>query len=77
MAKKREDRGKEKKSGGDTECNLDRDYISPIQSFRDINVENIKTSIVKSRYIQILISLTIVGAFLRFYNLGYNSLWLD
>jgi len=77
MAKKREDRGKGKKSGGDTECNLDGDYITPIQSFRDINVENIRSSVVNSRYIQILISLTIAGGFLRFYNLGYNSLWLD
>jgi 4-amino-4-deoxy-L-arabinose transferase-like glycosyltransferase len=77
MAKKREDRGKEKKSGRDTECNLDGDYTSPIQSFRDINFENIRSSIVNSRYIQILISLTIFGGFLRFYNLGYNSLWLD
>ncbi len=26
---------------------------------------------------QALIVLTIIGFFLRFYNLGYNSLWLD
>jgi mannosyltransferase len=77
MAKKREDRGKEKNSGGDTECNLDGDYISPIQSFRDINMVNIRSSVVNSRYIQILISLSIIGGFLRFFNLGYNSLWLD
>jgi mannosyltransferase len=77
MAKKRVNRGKENNSGRDTECNLDGDYISPIQSFRDINIENIRSSIVRSRYIQILISLTIIGGFLRFFNLGYNSLWLD
>jgi mannosyltransferase len=77
MAKKREDRGKEKKSGGDTQCNLDGDYITPIQSFRDIDFENIKSSLVNSRYIQILLSLTILGGFLRFFTLGYNSLWLD
>jgi mannosyltransferase len=77
MAKKREDRLKEKKSGGDTECNLDGDYLSPIQSFRDINVENIKLSIINSRYLQLLLTLTILGGFLRFFNLGYNSLWLD
>ena len=77
MAKKRVDREKGKKSGEDTECNLDGDYISPIQSFRDISVENIRSSIINSRYIQILILLTIVGGFLRFYNLGFNSLWLD
>ena len=77
MAKKREDRGKEKKSGGDTECNLDGDYISPIQSFRDINVENIKLVVIHSRYAQSLIILTLLGFLLRFYNLGFNSLWLD
>jgi len=77
MAKKREDRGKGKKSGGDTECNLDGNYISPIQSFRDINVENITSLVTYSRYAQSLIILTVFGFFLRFYNLGFNSLWLD
>jgi 4-amino-4-deoxy-L-arabinose transferase-like glycosyltransferase len=77
MAKKREDRKKGKKMGGDTECNLDGDSLSPIQSFRDINVENIKSVLVHSRYAQSLIILTILGFFLRFYNLGFNSLWLD
>jgi uncharacterized membrane protein len=77
MAKKREDRGKEKLSGGNTECNLDGNYLSPIQSFQDINIENIKSLVVYSRYIQALIALTVIGFFLRFYNLGFNSLWLD
>ncbi len=77
MAKKREDRQKGKKTGVDIECNLDGDYITPIQSFRDINVENIKSVVVHSRYAQSLIILTILGFFLRFYNLGFNSLWLD
>ncbi len=77
MVKKREDRQKGKKMGGDTECNLDGDYHSPILSFRDINVENIKSVVVNSRYAQSLIILTILGFFLRFYNLGFNSLWLD
>ncbi len=77
MAKKREDRVKEKKSGVDTECNLDGDYISPIQSFRDITFENIKSVIIHSRYAQSLIILTLLGFLLRFYNLGFNSLWLD
>jgi len=77
MAKKREERGKEKKSGGETECNLDGDYISPIQSFRDINTKNIISLATHSRYAQSLIILTILGLLLRFYNLGLNSLWLD
>ncbi|MFA4849649.1 MAG: glycosyltransferase family 39 protein [Methanoregula sp.] len=77
MAKKREERGKERKTGGGTDCNLDGDYISPIKSFRDINVNNIKSVVIYSRYIQFLIVLTVIGFFLRFYNLGFNSLWLD
>jgi len=77
MAKKREERGKEKKSGGNIECNLDGDYTSPIQSFQDITIETIKSVVMYSRYVQSLIVLTIIGFFLRFYNLGFNSLWLD
>ena len=77
MAKKREDRGKEKKSGGLSECNLDGDYIFPIQSYNDLTIENIKSVVIHSHYVQSLIILTILGFFLRFYNLGFNSLWLD
>jgi mannosyltransferase len=77
MAKKREDREKEKKSGGYTECNLDGDYITPIQSFRNISFENVKSVVIHSRYVQSLIILTIFGFLLRIYNLGFNSLWLD
>lgn len=77
MAKKREDRGREKKAGGDGECNLDGDYHSPIRTIRDLNVRNIRDVFVHSRYMQLLLSLTIVGLILRFFNLGYNSLWLD
>ncbi len=77
MAKKRVDREKGKKSGEDIECNLDGDYISPIQSFRDITLKNVKSLIIFSRYAQSLIILSFIGLVLRFYNLGFNSLWLD
>jgi len=77
MVKKRDDRAKEKKIRHDKESNLDGDYLSPVRSFRDLTFENIKSVIFHSRYAQILISLTIVGFILRFYNLGFNSLWLD
>ncbi|MFA4860796.1 glycosyltransferase family 39 protein [Methanoregula sp.] len=77
MAKKREDQSRGKKSGGDRECDLDGGYASPIMTIRDLNVQNIRDVLSKSRYIQLLLSLTIVGLFLRFFNLGYNSLWLD
>ncbi|MGA2120601.1 MAG: glycosyltransferase family 39 protein [Methanoregula sp.] len=80
MAKKREDReGRKKKTGdgttGDGTCDLDNGFISPVLSLR--NFKPVKTLLLHSRYTQILISLTIVGLFLRFYNLGFNSLWLD
>jgi mannosyltransferase len=77
MGRKREDRAKEKKTKVDRECNLDGEYRSPIRSFRDLTLENIKNALFSSRYLQLLLSLTLVGAILRFYNLGYNSLWLD
>ena len=77
MAKKRDDRTKEKKIRQDQVLNLDGDFISPVRSYRDLTLENIKAVILHSRYVQILISLTIIGSILRFYNLGYNSLWLD
>jgi len=77
MAKKRVDREKGKKSGEDIECNLDGDYISPIQSFQDITLKNAKSLIIFSRYAQSLIILSFIGLVLRFYNLGFNSLWLD
>ena len=77
MGRKREERAKEKKTRADRECNLDGEYRNPIRSFRDLTPENIKDALLHSRYIQLLLSLTLVGAILRFYNLGYNSLWLD
>lgn len=77
MAKKRDDRIKEKKLRKGGECNLDGDYLSPFRSFRDFSFENIKAAIGHSRYVQILIFLIGTGFFLRFYNLGFNSLWLD
>ena len=68
---------KEKKSRADRECNLDGEYTNPVRSFRDLTIGNIKEAIFHSRYLQLLLSLTLIGAILRFYNLGYNSLWLD
>jgi mannosyltransferase len=77
MAKKKEgDKGGARQDAVG-ECDLDNGYVSPIASIRDITLENIRSLLTKSRYIQILIVLTIAGFFLRFYNLGYNSLWLD
>ncbi|MGA2698919.1 MAG: glycosyltransferase family 39 protein, partial [Methanoregula sp.] len=77
MAKKKEGREPGKKQDVAGECDLDGGYVSPVKTFRDLSVENIKSLITASRYFQVLMILTILGFFLRFYNLGYNSLWLD
>jgi uncharacterized membrane protein len=77
MGKKRVNRGKEKRSRADTACSLDGDNIILVRSFQDLTAEKIKETIISSRYIQLLLSLTMISFFLRFYDLGYNSLWLD
>ncbi len=77
MAKRRDDRAKEKKASPDQGYNLDGDFLSPVQSIRDLSLKNIKELIFSSRYAQILIILTVIGLFLRFYHLSFNSLWLD
>jgi mannosyltransferase len=77
MAKKREDRENRKRSTGDEICDLDNGFLSPCLSLRDVSVENIKNTLVNSRYTQILLCITAIGIFLRFYHLGFNSLWLD
>ena len=79
MAKKREDKGKEtrKDSAGTGICDLDNGYVSSIRSFKDLTPENIQSLLLHSRYTQLLIALTLIGAVLRFVNLGFNSLWLD
>jgi 4-amino-4-deoxy-L-arabinose transferase-like glycosyltransferase len=77
MGRKREDRFKEKKIPADRECNLDGEYKNPVRSFRDLTPEKIRDALIHSRYLQLLLSLTLIGAVLRFYNIGFNSLWLD
>ena len=77
MVKKREDRVKAKVITGDSDSNLDGDYRSPIHSFRDLSLGNIRSVLLGSRYVQILLALILIGGFLRFYDLGFNSLWLD
>ncbi|MGI6022583.1 MAG: glycosyltransferase family 39 protein [Methanoculleus sp.] len=50
---------------------------APVPSNNLTALENALASIKTSRYLQILIGLTVIGLLLRFYNLGWNSLWLD
>lgn len=77
MAKKREDREKGKRARADRECDLDGDYPTPFRSVRDLSVANILAMLSTSRYLQLLLSFTLIGTILRFYDLGFNSLWLD
>lgn len=77
IMKKTDGQKAHKKSEQIGECDLDKGYVSPVHSFRDLSIKNLHSLIISSRYIQILILLTLTGLFLRIYNLGYNSLWLD
>jgi 4-amino-4-deoxy-L-arabinose transferase-like glycosyltransferase len=77
MAKKKGGRHSEKEPQRPAECDLDGDYRFPVQSLKDLTLANIRAGIIGSRYAQALLLLTIIGLFLRFYNLGFNSLWLD
>lgn len=77
MGKKRE--AVKDRSGvpGNSECNLDGNFQIPIRSLKDLSGDTIRVTIARSRYVQILLAATIIGFFLRFYDLGFNSLWLD
>lgn len=55
-------------------CDLDNGFIiegSPSYGEKFIQLAK------NSRYFQLLIGLTVIGFFLRFYNLTFNSIWLD
>jgi uncharacterized membrane protein len=77
MARRREERENKKKGGNLEEIDLDEGYLSPIHSPGDLTVSSIRSVLLSSRYIQLLLSLTLIGAVLRLFNLGFNSLWLD
>lgn len=77
MAKRREDRTSGRRSTEVVECDLDQGFVSPIHSIKDCTLTNIRIVLLRSRYVQLLLSLTLIGCFLRLYNLGFNSLWLD
>ena len=77
MAKKNPGRVPKKDQESSGECDLDGGYVSPVKTFRDLTVGNVQSLVAGSRYVQTLIGLVIIGIFLRFYDLGFNSLWLD
>lgn len=53
----------------------EEEYV--IESVGDLNPSNLGNVILKNRYAQILLLLLVAGFVLRFFNLGFNSLWLD
>jgi mannosyltransferase len=67
---------KKKRKTGKVECNLDRPLpkdTTPAPFFSGPGIQQA----LHSRYIQVLLVLTAAGIFLRFYNLTFNSIWLD
>jgi 4-amino-4-deoxy-L-arabinose transferase-like glycosyltransferase len=77
MGKGKKERQKDKKTKNIGDCSLDGDELQGIEINNTLSIDAIKTLLAKSRYVQLLLALTLIGAFLRFYNLGFNSLWLD
>ena len=77
MAKKNPGREPKKNQERIGVCDLDEGYISPVKTVRDLTLQNVQSLVAHSRYVQTLICLVAIGIFLRFYNLGFNSLWLD
>ena len=41
------------------------------------NKRSIKEELLSNRYLQLIITLTIVGAVIRLLSLGFNPVWLD
>ena len=72
MAKKKGKRAKREIPAQSDGEELDTGIPAPAPSL-DGALASVKTN----RYLQILIGLTLIGLILRFYNLGWNSLWLD
>ena len=67
-----------KESGGRERSNIiSGEEKYQVNSLKDLNSENLKGVLMHNRYAQMLLGLVIIGFTLRFYNLGFNSLWLD
>lgn len=77
MGKRKDGRQKGKKTEIIGDCNLDGDEVKNVVSSAPLSLGTLASLLTKSRYVQILLALTLIGALLRFYNLGFNSLWLD
>ncbi len=76
MARKKGKRANREMPAQNDGGELDAGIPAPALSHNHL-LEGVVASVKTSRYLQILIGLTLIGFFLRFYNLGWNSLWLD
>jgi len=76
MGKNQGKQNKRKADVHDNERDLDSGIPTSAPSGTSA-LDRVVTSIKTSRYVQILLGLTITGFLLRFYNLAGNSLWLD
>ena len=76
MGKKQGKRTKREIPMYENEGDLDAGASTPTVDHTS-SFDAVVTSIKTSRYLQILIGLTLMGLVLRFYNLAVNSLWLD
>lgn len=69
-------------SGIGTGINMADGHDPDASHSKTFSIPNFQSTLVQAlsgrdRYVQVLVFLTILGAFLRFYHLDYNSLWLD
>jgi len=76
MGKKQGKRAKRKGDVHDDGRDLDSGVSTSVHSDASA-LDTVAASIKTSRYVQVLLGLTIIGFLLRFYNLAGNSLWLD
>lgn len=58
-------------------CDLNKGKVTEDANDTGWNFNSLKKSIISDKYVQIILLLTVIGSLLRFYNLGFNSLWLD
>ncbi|MEN6611443.1 MAG: glycosyltransferase family 39 protein [Methanoregulaceae archaeon] len=77
MAKSRAEDKKKGKSVLSGEVDLNSGPVPEISCRSGLSPAKIREAVISNRYLQILIVLTAIGAFLRLYHLDFNSLWLD
>lgn len=68
---------KEREKHGKKTVPISAENQYQILSFKDLNFVNIKNVIRHNPYAWMLIALILIGIILRFFNLGFNSIWLD